>query len=448
MLKKTLISLLVVACMASCQPAETAWQGETQDPVFLHRTIKKITDIIVHDIFSPPVASRVYVYTSVAAYEAARHDSPEFYTLAGQLHGLTPVPAPQADQPYCFPLAAVKASLVVGHALIFSEEMLDTYERSVMQQFQASGIPSDVFERSIAYGTQVAEHVLAWANTDHYKQTRSYPKYTVVEDPSTWQPTPPAYMDGIEPHWNKIRTMLIDSASQFMPPPPTSFSPQEGSSFYKEALEVYTVGNGLNEEQENIGRFWDCNPFMMNVKGHVMFATKKISPGGHWINITHVACVKAQASFVASAEAYARVAVALFDAFISCWDEKYRSNLVRPETYINRYIDEDWTPLLQTPPFPEYTSGHSVVSGAASVILTHQLGTPFAFIDSTEVEFGLSVRSYQSFVEASAEAAISRLYGGIHYRPACDLGLEQGRSLGAFIAQKLVTRKTSPAVDR
>jgi hypothetical protein len=248
-------------------------------------------------------------------------------------------------------------------------------------------------------------------------------------------------MDAVEPHWNKIRPFAIDSARQFTPAPPTAFSIDRKSQFFKEADEVYQMGKGLTDEQRQIASFWDCNPFVMNVKGHVMFATKKISPGGHWMNITRVACKQVNASYVQASEAYALVAISLVDGFISCWDEKYRSRVIRPETYINQYIDEDWTPLLQTPPFPEYTSGHSVISGASAITLTSLFGENFAFTDSTEVEFGLSVRSFKSFEQAAEEAAISRMYGGIHYRPAVQNGMLEGRALGNYIVQKLKTRR-------
>jgi hypothetical protein len=151
--------------------------------------------------------------------------------------------------------------------------------------------------------------------------------------------------------------------------------------------------------------------------------------------------------FVRSTEAYARVAVSLMDGFISCWDEKYRSLLIRPETYINQYIDENWTPLLQTPPFPEHTSGHSVISSAAATALTHLFGDNFAFTDSTEIEYGLTARSFGSFYEASQEAAVSRIYGGIHYRPACDVGVVEGRAIGTFIVQRIRTRKENLAAS-
>ncbi|MFZ6014222.1 MAG: vanadium-dependent haloperoxidase, partial [Bacteroidota bacterium] len=156
-------------------------------------------------------------------------------------------------------------------------------------------------------------------------------------------------------------------------------------------------------------------------------------------------CDKASADFLRSAEAYMRVAIALIDGFISCWDEKYRSRLIRPESYINQYIDENWIPLLQTPPFPEYTSGHSVISSASAVTLTKLFGDNFSFTDSTEVEFGMTARSFKSFIHASEEAAISRMYGGIHYRPAIEHGITEGRAVGEFVWQKIKTRKEEVA---
>lgn len=433
--------LILWALMAGCgNPVNEEWRSGAGNPEFLHRTIKQITDIIIHDIFSPPVASRIYGYTSIAAYEAAIQGNPAFLSLAGQVNGLGAVPKPEEGVEYSFELAAVQAAVTVGRALVFSEDKMDAFHTSILNEYMATGMPEEVFQRSVDYGNTVAQHIMAWSSSDNYKQTRSFPKYTVDDDPATWKPTPPAYMDGVEPHWNKVRSFALDSANQFRPAPPTTFSEEEGSMFYRQAYEVYETGVGLSEEQREIARFWDCNPFVMNVKGHVMFATKKISPGGHWLGITYQACVKENKSMAESAEAYALVSVALMDAFVSCWDEKYRSNLVRPETFINQHIDENWTPLLQTPPFPEYTSGHSMISNAAAVVLTDLFGDSFSFTDSTEVEFGMTARSFDSFEAAADEAAISRLYGGIHYRPACEVGADIGIRIGEFVLEKLNTR--------
>ncbi|SRR5258706_2340602 len=439
---KKVLSFSILVFLGACSPSnDGAYKTKVQDPEFFHQSMKAITDRIVHDIFSPPVASRIYAYASVAGYEAIIHQDKNYVSLAGQLHGLGKFPQPDTTKVYCYPLAATEAMLKVGRTLIFSEEDLDKFYDKEMLKFKDAGVPSDVFERSIAFGDSVAKHVIGWSSKDNYKQSRTFPKYSIEKSEATWQPTPPAYMDAVEPHWNKIRTFVIDSSQQFKPQPPTSFSEKKGSQFYKEAFQVYEIGKNLTDEQRAIASFWDCNPFVMNVKGHVMFATKKISPGGHWINITKMVCQNTHADMVRSAEAYVCIALSLADGFISCWDEKYRTKLVRPETYINQHIDENWVPLLQTPPFPEYTSGHSVISTSAAVTLTSMFGENYAFTDSTEVEFGMPSRSFKSFMEASQEAAVSRVYGGIHYSPACENGKVQGRQIGEFISSKLRTRK-------
>jgi hypothetical protein len=221
-----------------------------------------------------------------------------------------------------------------------------------------------------------------------------------------------------------------------------------GSPFYLQVKEVYeTVKNGTSE-QRAIAAFWDCNPYVMNVRGHAMFATKKITPGGHWMGIVGIASEKSGADLTRSAEAYARTAIALADGFLSSWEEKFRSNLLRPETVINAHLDEAWLPLLQTPPFPEYTSGHSVISNAAAAVLTDLFGDGFAFTDTTEMTYGLPARSFKSFNEAAAEAAISRLYAGIHYRMAVEEGSTQGRRVGEHVVRRIRTRATTSVADR
>jgi hypothetical protein len=441
-MRKYFAKLAVLMVLVSCsQEQQSDWKSKVNNPEFIHSSVKQVTDVIVHDIFSPPVASRIYAYMSIAGYEAAIPMDARFRSLAGQVNGLEAVPQPEQGQEYCYELASIQAILKVGRTLVFSEDKMDVFYNAMMQKFRDTGMPEEIYNRSIDYGTKVADHVIAWSGKDNYKQSRSFPKYSIENDPATWKPTPPAYMDAVEPHWNKIRTFAIDSPQQFKPVAPTAFSIDKKSQFFKEATEVYEMGKNLTEEQKEIASFWDCNPFVMNVKGHVMFATKKISPGGHWMNITNVACKKTKTGFIESLEAYTRVSLALIDGFISCWDEKYRSRVIRPESYINQHIDEDWVPLLQTPPFPEYTSGHSVISSASAVTLTKLFGENFAFTDSTEIEFGMTARSFNSFIQASEEAAISRMYGGIHYRPAVENGVTEGRALGNYISQKIHTRK-------
>ncbi|MEQ9424627.1 MAG: vanadium-dependent haloperoxidase [Cyclobacteriaceae bacterium] len=441
-----LIGLLALILLNACTPS-TAYKESVNDPEYFQRSVKALTDIIIHDIFSPPVASRIYAYPSIAAYEVLASGNDEFKSLAGQLKGFSMPPQSDTTKDISLEVAALQAYTQVGKALIFSEEKMEKYQKQLWTEIDNTGIPSDVFDRSKAYGQEVADHVLAWADKDNYKQTRTFPKYTILEDQDAWKPTPPDYMDGIEPHWNKIRPFVIDSATQFVPEPPTPFNMDESSQFYQELIEVYETGKNLTDEEEEIAKFWDCNPYVSHHAGHAMFATKKITPGGHWMGITAIATRKAESSFMETTEAYALTSIALFDAFISCWDEKWRSILIRPETVINEYLDESWAPLLQTPPFPEYTSGHSVISTAAAYTLTDLFGENFSFLDTTEMEFGLPARSFNSFIDASSEAAVSRLYGGIHYMPAIDNGVSQGKNVGEFILKKLETRN-EPGANR
>jgi hypothetical protein len=436
-MKKSLVALMVLL-ISSCQQKE---EPISIAPDLLHRSIDKVTEIMIHDIFSPPVASRIYAYPNIAAYEIMAANDDRYRSLVGQVHELTPIPTPDSNAPVNTTLAALIAHMDVSRQLIFSEDKMEAFRDSLYTVWENTN--KTEFEASKTYGLQVAAHISSWMDTDNYKQTRTMPKFTVnTDDPSRWQPTPPSYMAGIEPHWNKIRPFVIDSAAQFKPTPPPPFSMEKGSDFYKEVKEVYDISMKITEEGDTseeiaIAQFWDCNPYVSVTRGHLMFATKKITPGAHWIGITKIACKKDGSDFNKTVYAYTKTSIAIADAFISCWDEKYRSNLIRPETLINEHIDDSWKPVLQTPPFPEYTSGHSVVSGAASTALTDIFGDGFSFDDDTELPYGLPIRTFSSFRQAADEAAISRMYGGIHYRAAVEIGVKQGRDLGDFVVDHL-----------
>ena len=432
------VSLLLINCTTE---KNTMYVEKIQNPEFFQSAMQNLTDIIVHDIFSPPVASRVYLYPTVAAYEIIAQKYPNKYnSLVGQVKELSTIPSP-SDKNVDHHLASLFAFNTVGKALIFSENKMELFEKNFKTQLKELNVPSKVIKASEAYGQAVAVFIKEWASKDMYSQTRTYPKYTIKEEDRFWKPTPPDYMDGIEPHWKEIRTMVLDSSDQFSPKDPLPFDLNEGSPFQKQLMEVFEVTNNLDEEQINIAKFWDCNPYVTHHKGHAMFATKKITPGGHWMGITAIATRKAKSSFDETINAFTNVTISLFDGFISCWDEKWDTLIVRPETLINQYYDEEWLPLLQTPPFPEYTSGHSVISRAAAVTLTDLFGDNFDFVDTTEIAYGLPERSYTSFIHASEEAAISRLYGGIHYMMAIEEGIKQGQGVGDYIVQGLQTQK-------
>jgi membrane-associated phospholipid phosphatase len=204
---------------------------------------------------------------------------------------------------------------------------------------------------------------------------------------------------------------------------------------------VNNIGDSLTEEQKHIADFWDDNPFKLNVTGHVMFATKKFSPAGHWMNIVGIAAKKTGADFNTTVYGYTKTSIALFDGFIACWDEKYRSNFVRPETVINHSVNPDWRPYIQTPPFPSFTSGHATISAAAAEAMTQVFGDNVSFTDTSLLEFGIANREIKSFRQAAAEAAMSRLYGGIHYRFDNEEGSKAGKRIGELIVQRLNMKK-------
>ncbi len=438
-LKESLTLLAIITLfLCSCNKENESIKISS---IEIHNIIDKVTEVMIHDIFSPPVASRIYVYPNIAAYEIIAKKNNQYKSLTNQLTNLKEIPNPEEEETVNYELSALIAHMELSKQLIFSEDRVEQYRDSLYNIWEAKNAKE--FSVSKNYGLKVAEHIVKWMDEDNYKQTRTMPKFTINSDnPSRWQPTPPAYMAGIEPHWSKIRPFIIDSSNQFKPIPPPPFSMEKGSDFYKELQEVYNISNeitskGDTSEEVAIAQFWDCNPYVSVTRGHLMFATKKITPGAHWIGIVKIASTKTNANFAKTIYAYTKTSIAIADAFISCWDEKYRSNLIRPETLINEHIDENWVPVLQTPPFPEYTSGHSVVSGAASTVLTNIFGSDFAFDDTTEVPYGLPVRSFTSFNQAAQEAAISRMYGGIHYRAAVDIGLKQGINLGEFVVANL-----------
>lgn len=440
-MKNSTTLLLIVLFIGACNQPKEPIQVSSEN---LHAAVDQVTQIMIHDIFSPPVASRIFAYPNIAAYEIIAQNNPDYSSLSGQLNDLLPIPKLDTLSGINPKLAALIAHMNVSKQLIFSEDKLEVLEDSLYTVWRNTN--EDEFELSKTYALTVADHIKNWMGKDNYSQTRTMPKFSVnTDDVSRWQPTPPAYMDAIEPHWNKIRPFYLDSVSQFKPVPPPPFSMEKDSDFYKELVEVYDISNkitanGDDSEEVQIAKFWDCNPYVSVTRGHLMFATKKITPGAHWIGITKIASRKTNSNFDDTVFAYTKTSIAIVDAFISCWDEKYRSNLIRPETLINAHIDDSWQPILQTPPFPEYTSGHSVVSGAAGIVLTDIFGANFAFEDDTEVPYGLPIRKFASFNKAADEAAISRMYGGIHYRAAVEVGVDQGRKVGNLILEKVKMR--------
>lgn len=433
-IKASLLFCSVVFFVACNQKKEF----NLSDAEILHQNQDILTTIIIYDVFTPPVASRIYLYSSLASYEAMRFGKAGTVSIAEKLNGFGKMPIPENGKNYNYTLAATKAFFtVVRNVKVFSVDSLNAYEASVYNHFKET-LDDDTYQRSVYFGDTIGKTILARAATDGYLKSRGKPKFIGSNDHDKWRPTPPDYMDGVEWCWNTMKPVVMDSASQFMPPRPPAFSSDTNSVFFKGVKEVYTISKNLTEEQRLIARYWDDNPFVMEHTGHLMFANKKITPGGHWMGIAAIAAKQTKADEVKTAQTYALTAIALYDAFISCWDEKYRSNYIRPVSIINEKLEDTWTSLLQTPPFPEYTSGHSTITRSAATVLTKLYGENFAFQDTSDLKYIGLQRHFNSFIKAAEEASISRVYGGIHYRISVNEGANAGRKLGELINEKLL----------
>ncbi|MEO5684224.1 MAG: vanadium-dependent haloperoxidase [Chitinophagaceae bacterium] len=441
-MKNIVAFAIICSILVSCKE-KGDYTKITHDPLMFSRTVYELNTVVMGNNFSPIIASRNYLYASIAAYEVMAGGYPASYnSLAGQVNGLKAVPKPDTAKKVDYEFASLLAFCKLGEAVTFPAGSMEEYTDSLKKMVADKGMPDDILANTIAYSDTVAAVILAWSKKDNYAQTRSASKYNVIDSPGRWVPTPPAYTSGMEPHWNEIRTVVMDSATQFVPPAPYKFDvTNKNSNYYKEVIAIKTAIDSITPEQRHIAEFWDDNPFKLNVSGHVMFGTKKFSPPGHWMSITGIAARKAKADYGTTVYAFAITAIAQFDAFVQCWDEKYRSNTVRPETVINKYIDPNWLPILQTPPFPEYTCGHSTVSSANAEALTHVFGDKFAYTDTTELEFGIESRSYNSFREAAIENNWARFYGGIHFHHSCIISTEYGKKVGELVVAKLKMKK-------
>lgn len=435
------IVLLISACRpgSSEQPTYSESQADQKRAALIHQLNHALIGVVSEDLFSPPVAGRIYAYTNIAAYEAVRHLNPDYQSLAGQLNGLEGPPSKPEGGAY-WEIAMIRSYTEMAKHLVYRDFMLDSTFNRMMDTLRRQYPDPEIFEASLRYGDAVAAHISRWADRDGYNDTRNMPRYQSLGRPDTWEATAPTYGEALEPHWFKLRPFVMDSASQFRASLPMEFSEQPGSPFYRAAEEVYQIVNASKQEDIDVAVYWDCNPGPTLVDGHSMKVRKQNTPGGHWVGIHSIIARERNSPLVATAATYAKLCAAIADGFIAAWDTKFHHHLLRPETYINRHIDPDWTPKLESPLFPEFSSAHSLISAVAASVLEAEYGN-VAFYDDTNVFFGLPPRAFDNLWQAAEEAARSRLLGGIHYTFGCDTGFEQGKKLGALVNERVGVQK-------
>jgi len=414
-------------------------QAQSKEKV-LHDLNDLLINTVMDDVFTPPVASRIYVYPNIAFYECIRQEDSSYLSLAGKLNGLKAIPASQKQADYF--ISASIAFSYVGQSLVGSEFRFEDWRKKFLDSIYSLH-DSLLVSNSVRYGRQVADSINSWSKKDNYFETRGMMRHVVSNKTGSWQPTPSAYASALEPNWCKIRPLTLSSCSQFSPTEKLKYSSSKNSPFYRNVMHVYNIGKNLDSLKKEIALYWDDNPNVTVRDGHLTYYVHKISPGGHWLMINKQACMQKNIAAIKTSLAYTLTAIAIFDGFINCWDEKFKTNLVRPVTVINSTIDENWEPFIQTPPFPEFTSGHAVISNAAAEVLTGLFGDNFSFTDSTEILFGLKPRTFSSFYDAAAESSISRVYGGIHYPTTAAISKKQGKQIGAHVLAAYHSKSTA-----
>ncbi|MEO5685292.1 MAG: vanadium-dependent haloperoxidase [Chitinophagaceae bacterium] len=429
----TLLAAICI-CTAACkQPAKPSLTGKE-----ISHVITRMTEIMIHDVTNPPLAARFFSYACLAGYEVTAQNDSSITSMHGVLNNFPLVKKPDSIAGYLWQLSAILAMLETAKKMQPSGgKLLTVYEDNFTDSCLRTGYPQAVINSSKKYALAISKQILAYAKADGYNKISNLPRYTPLDKDGCWYPTPPAYIAAVEPYFKNVRPFTLDSADQFKPVAPVLFSADKRSAFYQLMLANYQENPEALQEHRVIAGFWDCNPFAVQDEGHMSVGLKKISPGAHWLGIAGIACEKAKKSFTATMQINTLVAIGLMDSFIACWDEKYRSNRIRPESAIRKYLDVNWKPLLQTPPFPEYLSGHSCISATSATILTRYIGNNFAYTDSVETTYGLPSRNFTSFQQAAVEAGISRFYGGIHFMDAIDNGRAQGLKVGEWVLQKM-----------
>ena len=433
----SVLAIVVTFVCLGGQAASAAQPVETPPLEVLRGWYGLCLQLVRHTpTYTPPVASRALAYLGVTAYEAVASGSGELQSLAGQLNGLKPLPARETGKTYDDAVVLQAALAVAAHELFANTgptgQRAMTLLEGKLRVEVAAAAPAEAVARSEAYGQLLADHILAWAREDGgaVVDNMGFPlQYDLKTGPAHWVPTSliAVQQKPLLPDWGKNRSFAMPDGMACKLPPPFDYSEEKSSEFYKQALEVYEAKKNLTPEQKAIAWFWADDAMLT------------LTPPGHWVSIALQILERDNANLNRSLDVLVRLGVADADAFIGCWQTKYQYDLLRPVTYIRRVLDPKWDPLINTPPFPEYPSGHSTQSAAAAVVLTALFGGDFAFEDDTGLRDGLPPHKFPSFWAAANEAAISRLYAGIHFRAAIERGQDQGRCIGAFA----VSLKTS-----
>lgn len=475
--RPAVLALFLAAACSTPAPAP--------DPQFVAQWMRSSLSFVRAERLGPPVASRISAYAGVALYEGYAADPASGLTsLGGQLDGLPALPPPAGTTPLDGAIVGAETERLVLDSLFrdgfaSTRRTIDSLARAQVAARVAAGVGEGSRDASLVHGKALAAAILAWAEQDgFYEQLtkawtppvgrsqwvntatpdqyvpllisgetdlvrpsnpnvtmeleRAGERFVFTNRPKEAKPTTLPVFNPVKPtapFWGDLRPFVIKNGDECAPPAPPAYSEKPGSPFWKMGKEFVDSMAVLTPEKKQIALFWADNPVATG------------TPGFHWVSVANQMVSRRNQRADQAVEVYALMSMSIADAFIGCWKEKFRSNVVRPVTYVQRVFDRSYQTVFPTPPFPEYTSGHSVQSAAAVTVLERLVGDTISFIDSTQVDVGQNARPFASFRAARDEVAVSRLYGGVHYLPAIMDGITQGNCIGQRVLQ-IKTRKT------
>jgi membrane-associated phospholipid phosphatase len=433
--------------------AVSAWRAESAHaaplrPVAGHtadvarRWVATAYDLVLHENLSPPAAARAYAAVGIAMYEAIVAGMPAHLSLGPQLAGRPATVRPSAKGHLDWPTALSSAVAHVLEAVLpfraaATRPLLDGALATELAARRAARVPEQAVQDGMRHGRAVGQALAAWLATDGYAGTVDREYAPPAGAQHLWESTPPNFRPAVEPHWAEVRPLVLRTADEIVPAEPIPFDADPSSAFGEQALATYRQSFANTDEHRAIARFWTDNPGSFTPP----FGSATGLPAGHWMLVGSEGVRLRGLGLDGAVETFAVLGVVLHDAFLNCWTWKYRYNLLRPVTYVRRYVDPTWSTFVNSPQFPEYTSGHSVASPAAAEVLTALLGE-LPFTDDSHAPRAMAARSFTSFRHAAREAAQSRLYGGIHYPMSIENGFVQGEQVAAAVLARVRTRRT------
>lgn len=388
---------------------------------------------------TPTYSSRCLGYIGLTMYESVVNGYPNYQSLSDQLAGLDSLPKPENGQKYDFRLSlnAAQSSILKNIYNQTSDKnklKIDSLENSIKEYYTQKNNDKALTDRSIKYGQAIALRIFEWSKKDggHRGYLKNFDKKMVYSKRAgCWNP--PLYGQSfshypLHPHWGENRTFLIQN-HQIKDPKIIPYDTLPSSEYYQQFLRTYNQKNKLTQAQKEAAIWWSDDP------------DETFTPPGHSYYLATLVIKKANPDLIKCSETYAKVGLAVADAFINCWKWKYKFFSERPNNYVNQHIDERWESFWPDPPFPAFPSGHAIQAAATATVLTDLYGNKFSFTDDAHVgrkrddlrNVDYKERRYNSFWEVAQETANSRFYGGIHIPQDNERGLEKGKEVGQNI---------------